>query len=454
MDPSSISDETVIRLLVGDAPSPGVPEETRYTGLPEHHFIRRYVEYAATLTDAPLIFHLGNALAMISAICPPDAAISGPAGSIAANVYVMLLGDSATSRKSSTMRIAQRILANAVPEIIGQTPGSKQGLEAAVAEQPQQILIYPEFSGFLAASQKQAAIQDLKLLLLDIFDGTAISRRLSKESVFCVAPRLTLIGGVAPALFEAHTTTTDLTGGFTSRFIPLRGVRSGFRAPSPPNLAVEAQLSAMLKHIGTGVPNIPVRISDTASSYLWDQWIPTRDAVARRAPAETQGMLMRALAPNLFKVIVLAAVAEISHMFPPSQLRPAAPDGSFLWASDAIVRFAMAFVDAYTAPAAIFLSSVATSPEMRLRRQVLIAVENLCATHPDHIAIEGAIFKEAKMNMRTARTYLETLVAEGTILKIGYSAVGTGYQTPQWVAPSPTSTYAQNLASSSNRGIV
>ena len=78
--------------------------------VPERGLLADYLTYAQPMTDAPLQYHLFTGLVVVSALLGNRVSISFGPQALMPNLYVVLIGRSTFSRKTTSIAIAQRIL--------------------------------------------------------------------------------------------------------------------------------------------------------------------------------------------------------------------------------------------------------------------------------------------------------------------------------------------------------
>ena len=104
-----------------------VTEEDVVRALPENGFVRNYVIHAMKQTTAPLCYHLGVGLTLLSTTCPINYGM-WYAGALRPNMFTLLIGRSGEDNKSSALNVGQGLLFSAAPDLIGDYPGSAEGL--------------------------------------------------------------------------------------------------------------------------------------------------------------------------------------------------------------------------------------------------------------------------------------------------------------------------------------
>lgn len=160
---------------------------------PPQGFIRTYVFHAMKQTTAPLAYHLGVGLSMLSATCPTNYGMFY-AGPLRANFYCLLVGRSGEDPKSSAIGIGQSILFEAAAPLVGDFPGSAEGLIESLGRQPTQLIPVSEFGKLLASAQR-GYFEPIKTLLTDVWDSGPIQRTKANNKVIRVDhPRLSVMG--------------------------------------------------------------------------------------------------------------------------------------------------------------------------------------------------------------------------------------------------------------------
>ena len=151
-----------------------ITEKEAAWAVPQQGWVRDYIEHAVLQTTSPLGYHLATALATLAVTCPTDYGMRY-AGTMRANFYTLLVGRSGEDQKSTALGIGRDVLFEAAPALIGEHPGSWEGLVDSLSRQPSQVLVYSEFGKFLSQAQK-GYFEPLKALLTDLWDATPQQR--------------------------------------------------------------------------------------------------------------------------------------------------------------------------------------------------------------------------------------------------------------------------------------
>lgn len=272
-----------------------VTEQAVLSILPESGFIRDYVLHALQRTDSPLAFHLGAAITLASAMAPPTLGIEF-GQMVYATTWILLIGESGDTRKSTAINMATDMLAEVAPDRIGDEPGSTQGLLESFAVAPQQVIFYPEFGDFLVRTES-GVLAPLRAKYTDMYDGRRQSKRLSKTETVVESPRLSLLCGCAPTFLAQHTGHVDWQGGFMSRkviFYPTAGRERTFIFPARRDRIAYRSLVEALTAMGQVVPGECRGLSEEARK-LWEEWYVKIEARRHNASARwARGGLARA----------------------------------------------------------------------------------------------------------------------------------------------------------------
>ncbi len=160
-----------------------VTEEDVVKALPDQGFVRNYVIHAMKQTTAPLCYHLGVGLTILSTTCPVNYGM-WYAGALRANLFTLVVGRSGEDNKSSALNVGQRILFQSSPDLIGDYPGSAEGLIDSLGSKPVQVIPISEFGRFLSQAQG-GYFEQIKTLLADLWDCLSSDTEILTENGWC-----------------------------------------------------------------------------------------------------------------------------------------------------------------------------------------------------------------------------------------------------------------------------
>lgn len=199
-------------------------------------FLRRYESEMHTYTDAPDVFHAASAYAVFGALLTRHkyrCILQGGVPPRWTNLWMLLVGDSGDSRKTTAISMAQQIMLKVDQSIDAPTDGSPEGLLGWLSKRHQQedgnasgIIVAGEFSLLLTQYERSYSIA-MKPLLMELYDVPPVKKRALAKSEFTIPqPRVSMLGGVAIELLPTMSSAEDWLGGFFSRTMLIHGVRT------------------------------------------------------------------------------------------------------------------------------------------------------------------------------------------------------------------------------------
>jgi hypothetical protein len=365
--------------------------------LPSSGFVRSYVEYACQRTDANAAYHLAGALSILTQTVPIDYCVPY-ASPLWGNLFTLVVGDSSKSRKTASINIAQRILREALPDVVGEVPGSQEGLYESLRAQQRQLIIYGEFGEFLAKAE-EGYLMALKTAFTNLFDGIPIGRALANKRQGAVHdPRLSLLCGVATDLLERHTEQADWTGGFLARFLTFHAEPEREFATPPTDDPIErrklAQWIAALANPPTP-PGLCLWLDD-AGTAMWHDWDesmrPMRNGANRRVAAACS------------RTAAIAAKVALLLAWDVGQAR----SGRDWYVGEKELESALKIASLHLHSVIELGERVTGSRDMRDRRSVLRAI----SSSPTPL---GVIIRESELLKRRVREILDSLLEERTV---------------------------------------
>ena len=143
-------------------------------GWPSGHFVTRYIEHASGRTDAAHEYHEAAALALLAAATPNVRTnLSAWPDGLATNLYFLLLGGTTSSRKSTSLGLARRMMRQVDASAILAERMTPEAMIEQLAGRPRvgSLLVGDEFGEALTAILKtdgyMAAMRELLLRLYD-----------------------------------------------------------------------------------------------------------------------------------------------------------------------------------------------------------------------------------------------------------------------------------------------
>lgn len=184
-------------------------------------FIERYIQWAGTLTDAPKQYHQAGAFIILSAILSGNLQLPTSFGTIRPNLWFMILAGSTITRKSTSMRIAMKLLHEVDERAEMATDGSMEGILVGLQDRPNQPSIFhrDEFTGLLDAIAHKDYMAGFAEQLTKLYDGDGIKRLLRKEVIEINDPVFIIYAGGIKDKTQMLLSEEHIMSGFIPRFV-------------------------------------------------------------------------------------------------------------------------------------------------------------------------------------------------------------------------------------------
>ncbi len=379
-------------------------EQDAVSAVPPSGFIHDYVTHAVKQTTSPLCYHLGVGLSILSCTCPLDYGMNY-AGRLRANMFALLVGRSGEDQKSSALGIGRDLLFEAASPLVGDFPGSPEGLIDSLARSPSQNIPISEFGRFLASAQR-GYFEPIKALLADLWDCHAIQRaKANGKTVRVDNPRLSVMAACSIPYLEKYTLAEDWSGGFMGRWAVMYGRRERVDPDPAGDMTQFEALSEFLRNralvpAGGWCAGLTPR-----AKKLWSDWF--FDIADRKIPDQIVGV--RSRAPTMARKAALLYAWDWGK---PCDGQP--------WLMDtAELDYGIRFAELHVRSILDLSEVIADHPDARLRRSVIEAVEG-----EGGVATIGQILRTLKMRRKPVAESLDALVEEGRLRRLN---VGSGY---------------------------
>lgn len=214
-----------------------------------------YIRYWTPTTDAPRLYHIACGLVTLAATVENRVYLQFGGDRIFPNLWVLILGPSSFYRKTSSLNKARRVL-HRLHDGEGLGPllpdeFSREALLRRLAERPQGVLTFSEFSGALAQFSKDY-MSGTQQLLADLYDSPPLYSRVVGPQTFTLkGVCLSVLAASQTDWFTEKVKSTDMRGGFLARFTywPAFEKADFLAVPPPPDVGLGNQLLARLNVI-------------------------------------------------------------------------------------------------------------------------------------------------------------------------------------------------------------
>jgi hypothetical protein len=305
--------------------------------VPPGGFLKAYVDYAVTRKDGPVIFQVGAGLALLGTVAGPSLTYNGFGRQAApTNLYTLLVGRTGDARKSTAIEMVQELLTSELSALIGPSPGSDEGLVESLATQPNQLLLYDEFSQFLTATGTQNYLRGLRHRITAVYNCGPLQRKRVSKTTAVPWTRLNLLGGATMAHLENGTTEEDWEGGFMNRYIILLGEREKTYAELPPQTVDRSTVIALLRErylAGQAAGNCVGRSKDAREAY--GDWKASLEKVLAGKLNDLERAMLARVSVQVEKISTLVAhdlgaSSEAQFKVPVEAMLPALKIGELL----------------------------------------------------------------------------------------------------------------------------
>ncbi len=183
--------------------------------------VDEYYEWASKATDAAPQYHVATGIIILSSLLSGSLRLYTQYGEIKPNLWVMIMGDTTTSRKSTSMEMGTDILDDINPECLLATDGTIEGLLAAMTNRSSKVSLFhrDEVSGLLLAMDKKDYNAGMLEAFTKLYDGKRMRRILRKEQIEVRDPVFVMLtGGTRTGIFSALS-SAHISSGFAPRFV-------------------------------------------------------------------------------------------------------------------------------------------------------------------------------------------------------------------------------------------
>ncbi len=208
--------------------------------VPPTGYIRDYLEYACQCTDAPPLYHILSATAIVSTAVAPhlDLVFHGEIHPL--HVFILIIGNSSESRKTSAIKRATKVAEPIFTKISHRGDrlwwpqvSSPEGIMEELGKEPNRLVLLSEWTEMHRLASKGGYWQHANEFWNLLYDANDVHRVRAKVKMAIQRPRVTVLGASTPGLVGHATTPVDWEGGKLARYIIGCMVR-------PPNMEMDA----------------------------------------------------------------------------------------------------------------------------------------------------------------------------------------------------------------------
>lgn len=197
-------------------------------GLPNEHFIQRFMAYGSDISDAYIEYWFAGGLFALAVIADKKIKVVLKQGTIYPNIYISVNGKSSLARKSTVVDKAEAMLCQVKPSLLPAmvpTEFSPEAFTEHMSDHNHAPWIRDEAAGVLGLMKKDY-MRGFKDSLMQLFDCKPFYRKLrtsqrkgSKTEFRVDDPYLNLLWATTDASLGANTEQNDTLSGFMARFL-------------------------------------------------------------------------------------------------------------------------------------------------------------------------------------------------------------------------------------------
>jgi len=196
------------------------PADPPVEDLPET-FIDRYRDWAHTKTDSPIQYHESLGAAILSTMMAPHVRLrTDRSEPIVPNIWVMILAGTTMARKTTTIKMATRLLDDVVDDWMLATDGTPEGIMTELGYRDGKVSVFlrDEVTGFISNLSRDYMSDTLESFC-KLYDGSPVTRLLRREKIEVKNPFFVFVGGGIKTAMEEMVSMDQIRSGFIPRFI-------------------------------------------------------------------------------------------------------------------------------------------------------------------------------------------------------------------------------------------
>jgi hypothetical protein len=373
-------------------------QDTSLLDLLPEGILRDYVALWVPTTDAPLIYHIGGALAVVSTLLGKR--IYLPYGGIPLypNLWVLILGPSSSFRKSTIVGKAQATIGDFEPTAIFPEDFSRERFLEHLSEHPQGLLVSSEFGNMLALFSRDY-MTGTKEMLSHLYDSPPKYTRVVKDRTLEIDnPVISFFAASQTDWFQNKVHESDMRGGFLARFVFISASAKPESIAFPPEPDAQAKdtLYAGLKSLAE--VNGAVELEATAR-LRYEKWFRAHDKELDVDPKK--GTLSPFWARLSSIALKLAMIFQVAR------------DQTLLITDDTMNR-ALQMTDRLKPSLREVMKAMVFSKEMRQRQEVLDAIHEAGTSG----ITRRDLLRKLSLLLEDLKPLIDSLKEEGAIREV------------------------------------
>lgn len=197
-------------------------------------FLTLYKDFAESVTDAHPNYHDFVGIATVGITLGNNCYLPFGDTRIYPNIWLILLGDSSFSRKTTALNIGKRLLSEVNPSKIYPNEFSQEKIQALLEVRPSGCFYFSEFLSLMGLLSRDYMV-GAKGFLADIFDAPySYTRETGSKTINIKYPAVSILSATTQSWFTEKMKESDVQGGFLPRFLMILPRPKTKTLPLPP----------------------------------------------------------------------------------------------------------------------------------------------------------------------------------------------------------------------------
>jgi len=211
-------------------------------------FLILYKAYCEQITDAPPNYHDFIGIATVGIALGNRCHLPFGDSRIYPNIWMIILGNSSISRKTTSMNIGKRLLNEVCPETIFPNEFSTERIQGLLENRPAGCFFFSEFIALTGLLQRDY-MSGAKGFLADLFDSPfSYKRETERKTISIKNPAISIVSATTQSWFMERMRESDLLGRFLPRFLMITPEKKRTMIALPPEADKEKR-HALVKEL-------------------------------------------------------------------------------------------------------------------------------------------------------------------------------------------------------------